>query len=136
MKWSTTFSGSVKPSKQRMYVRNAPLHIRSTLLGSHLSKDLRQKLKKRSLRVRKGDKVKVLRGQHKGKTGTVERVDTKRMKIFITGVEFSKKDGSKAMYPVHPSKLLIQELHADKRRLGSAEQVRRASSSKPGSEQK
>ncbi len=136
MKWSATFSGSVKPSKQRMYVRNAPLHIKNTLLGSHLSKDLRQKLKKRSLRVRKGDKVKVLRGQHKGKTGTVDRVDTQRMKIFITGIEFSKKDGSKAMYPVHPSKLLIQELHADKRRLSSDEQVRRASSQKLGSEHK
>jgi large subunit ribosomal protein L24 len=118
MKWNTTFSGSVKPGKQRKFVRNAPLHIKSTLLGSHLSKDLRQKLKKRSLRVRKGDKVKVLRGQHKGKTGTVDRVDTNRMKVFITGIEFPKKDGSKAMYPIHPSKLLIQELHADKRRLG------------------
>ncbi|MEM3154691.1 MAG: 50S ribosomal protein L24 [Candidatus Woesearchaeota archaeon] len=119
MNWNTTFSGSVKPSKQRAFVRNAPLHIRTTLVGSHLSKDLRQKLKKRSLRVRKGDKVKIMRGQHKGKTGTVDRVDTKRMKIFITGVDFTKKDGSKALYPVHPSQLLIQELHTDKRRLSS-----------------
>ena len=118
MKWNTSFSASVKPGKQRTYVRAAPLHIRNTFLGSHLSKDLRNKLKMRSLRVRKGDKVKVLRGQHKGKTGTVDRVDTKRMKVFINGVEFNKKDGSKAMYPVHPSKLLIQELQADKRRLG------------------
>ncbi len=118
MKWNTSFSGSVKPAKQRTYVREAPLHVRNTFLCSHLSKDLRNKLKMRALRVRKGDKVKVLRGQHKGKTGTVDRVDTKRMKVFINGVEFSKKDGSKAMYPVHPSKLLIQELQADKRRLG------------------
>lgn len=119
MKWNTSFSGSVKPSKQRAYVREAPLHIRNTFLCSHLSKDLKNKLKTRSLRVRKGDKVKVMRGQHKGKTGTVDRVDTKRMKVFINGVEFNKKDGSKAMYPVHPSKLLIQELQADKRRLST-----------------
>ena len=118
MKWNASFSGSVKPGKQRTYVRNAPLHIRSTLLGSHLSKDLRQKLKKRSLRVRKGDKVKVMRGQHKGKTGTIDRVDTKRMKVFITGIETIKKDGSKALYAIHPSQLLIQELQSDKRRLG------------------
>ena len=117
MKWNTTFSGSVKPGKQRTYVRNAPLHIRSTLLGSHLSRDLRQKLKKRSLRVRKGDKVKVMRGQHKGKTGTVDRVNTTRMKVFITGIEMVKKDGSKALYAIHPSQLLIQELQTDKRRL-------------------
>ena len=118
MKWNTSYTGSVKPSKQRNYVRNAPLHVRNTFLGSHLSKDLRQKLKIRALRVRKGDKIKVLRGQHKGKTGTVDRVDTKRMKVFITGIEFSKKDGSKSLYPVHPSKIMIQELHTDKRRLG------------------
>ncbi len=118
MKWNTVFSASVKPGKQRTYVRNAPLHVRNTFLGSHLSKDLRQKLKMRALRVRKGDKVKVMRGQHKGKTGTVDRVDTERKKVFITGIEFAKKDGSKALYPVHPSKLMIQELHSDKRRLG------------------
>ncbi len=119
MSWNTTWTGSVKPRKQRAYVRNAPLHVRNTLVCSHLSKELRQKLKHRSLRVRKGDKVKVLRGQYKGKNGTVDRIDTKRMKIYITGVEFNKKDGSKALYPVHPSKLLIQELEGtDKRRLG------------------
>ncbi len=119
MKWNTSWSGSVKPSKQRNYVRNAPLHVRTTFLGSHLSKELRQKLKRRSIRARKGDKVKIMRGQYKGKAGTIDRVDTKRMKIYITGVEFSKKDGSKALYPVNPSNLLVQELEGtDKRRLG------------------
>jgi len=117
MKWNTSWTGSKKPTKQRNYVRNAPLHIRNTLLGSHLSKDLRQKLKHRSLRVRKGDKVKVMRGQHKGKIGIVDRLNVKRMKVYITGVEFTKKDGSKAMYPIQPSNLLIQELQPDKRRL-------------------
>lgn len=118
MNWTTNWKASVKPSKQRKYVRNAPVHVRSTLLGSNLSKTLRQKLKTRSLRVRKGDKVKVMRGQHKGKMGTVDRVDTKRMKVFITGIEFTKKDGSKSLYPVHPSKIMIQEIEGtDKRRL-------------------
>ena len=118
MKWNTTWKGSKKPTKQRNYVKKAPIHIRNTLLGSHLSKDLIQKLKTRSLRARKGDKVKVIRGQHKGKTGTIDRVNTKRAKIYVTGVEFTKKDGSKAMYPVHPSNLIITEIQSDKRRLG------------------
>lgn len=121
-KWSTKWNSSKKPRKQRNYVRNAPLHVRSTLLGSHLSKELRAKHNTRSLRVRKGDKVKVIRGQHKGKTGTVDRVSTKYAKVYITGVEFIKKDGSKAMYPIKPSNLIIQELHADKRRI---EQVKK-----------
>ena len=98
------------------------MHVRNTLVKSHLSKDLRQKLKRRSLRVRKGDKVKVARGQYSGKNGTVDRIDTKRMKVLITGVEFAKKDGSKALYPIHASNLIIQELEGtDKRRLTQQE---------------
>ena len=119
MNWTKTWKASVKPSKQRKYVRNAPAHVRSKLPVSHLSKDLKQKHKSRSLRVIKGDKVKVTRGQYKNKTGTVDRVDTKRMKVFITGIDFAKRDGSKSMYPIHPSNLLIQELNTnDKLRLG------------------
>jgi len=118
MTWSSSWKASKKPRKQRNYVRNAPLHIRNKLVGSHLSKDLREKLKKRSLRVRKGDKIKVMIGQHKGKSGPVEKVDTKRMKVYITGIEFVKKDGSKSLYPVNPSNLLIQDIAEDKRRIG------------------
>ncbi len=119
MNWSSTWKASKKPSKQRKYVYNAPLHVRSSFPSSHLSKDLRASLKCRSLRVRKGDKVKVLRGQFKGKTGAVDRIDTKRMKVFIAGLEFVKKEGQKVLYPIHPSKLLIQVADtSDKRRLG------------------
>ena len=60
-----------------------------------------------------------MRGQYKSKNGTVDRVDTSRMKIYITGIEITKKDGSKALYPIHPSNLIIQDLEgSDKRRLG------------------
>lgn len=116
--WTSHWNASKKPRKQRNYVRNAPLHVRGNLASSHLSKELRAKHKTRSMRVRKGDKVKVLRGQHKGKTGTVDRVDTKRAKAFITGIEIVKKDGSKAMYPINSTNLLITELQQDKKRIG------------------
>lgn len=118
-KWSSTWKASIKPSKQRKYVHNAPLHVRNSLPVSHLSKELRASLKRRSLRVRRGDKVKVLRGCFKGKIGTVERVDAKQMKIFISGIGLVKKEGQKAFYPIHPSKILIQVADtSDKRRLG------------------
>lgn len=116
MNWSPSWISSKKPTKQRKYVKNAPLHVRSALLCSHLSKELAKKLNTRSLRVRKGDKVTVMRGQHKGKSGTVDRVDTQKARIYITGVEVPKRDGSKAMYPIHPSKLMIKEIATDKRR--------------------
>lgn len=117
MNWSPTWISSKKPTKQRKYVKNAPLHLRSALLCSHLSKELAKKHNTRSLRVRKGDKVTVMRGQHKGKSGTVDWIDTERARIYITGVEAPKRDGSKALYPIHPSKLMIKEIATDKRRL-------------------
>ena len=119
MNWSSSWKSSKQPRKQRNYASDAPMHVRSKLLGSHVAKDLRAKTNTRSLRIRKGDKVKIMRGQFKGKTGSVDRVDTTREKVFITGIEFTKKDGSKAMYPIHTSNILIQDVEgSDKRRLG------------------
>ncbi|MCB1084317.1 MAG: KOW motif-containing protein, partial [Simkania sp.] len=45
--------------------------------------------------MRTGDKVKVLRGQFKGKTGTVDRVDINKERIYVSGVETVKKEGGK-----------------------------------------
>jgi len=115
--WSKDWKASKQPKKQRKYFHNLPAHLKGKLLSSHLSKELHKKYAMRSMRARKGDKVKVMRGQNKGKTGTIEMVDTKNIKIYITGVEFTKRDGSKTKQPVHPSNVLIQELNtSDKRR--------------------
>jgi len=118
--WSAHWKGSVKPSKQRKYVREAPLHVKRNLLAAHLSKELRGKHKMRAIPVRVGDKVTVMTGQFRKKSGKVERVDVKKSKVYVAGVEFTKKDGSKAAYPVHASNIIITELHHDKRRLGEA----------------
>lgn len=104
---------SKQPRKQRKYRYNAPLHIKSKFLASHLSKELRKKYNKRNATVRKGDKIKILRGQFKGKVGKIDRVDLKRTKVYITGIEIAKKDGTKTFYPIHPSNLLITELNLD-----------------------
>ncbi len=116
--WNRNWKKSVQPRKQRVYVYNAPAHARNEFIVSHLSKELRAKHKRRAVRVKVGDKVKVMRGTFRNKLGKVERINVKEQKVYITGVELVKRDGSKAMFPVHPSNLLIQELDlADKRRL-------------------
>lgn len=116
--WSSAWVGSKKPSKQRSFTRFAPAHAKGSLLGSHLAKPLAEKLNMRSLRVRKGDTVKVMRGQYAGKSGKVNRIDVENMRVFIDGVEFPKRDGSKGLYPLHPSKIMITDLEGkDKRRL-------------------
>ena len=45
-------------------------------------------------KFKKGDKVKVMRGQFKKHVGKVERIDLKKSNIFIEGIEISKKDSS------------------------------------------
>jgi large subunit ribosomal protein L24 len=121
-KWTKTWKASKQPRRQHAYTRNAPQHTLGSLLASHMSKELRQKYRQRSIRIRTGDKVRIMRGTYRNRTGKVERVDTKKQKAYITGIEVAKRDGSKALVPLHPSNLLIQELDlADKRRLGQTE---------------
>lgn len=115
--WSSSWKASKQPRKQRKYVYNAPYHIKHKFLGSHVSKELKTKYNKRTVPVRKGDKIKVMRGTHKGKTGTVERVSVKKTMVYVTGIENTKKDGSKTLIPLKPSNLMITELNLnDKKR--------------------
>lgn len=116
-KWSRSWKGSKSRRKQIKYVKNAPLNIRKRFMTSTLSKELKKKYKKRNMRVRKGDKVKVMRGQFNKTTGKIIRVDTTRIRTYVEGAELIKKDGSKTQYPIHPSNLMIIELNLeDKKR--------------------
>lgn len=73
-------------------------------------KALRASLKKRSLPVRKGDKVKVLRGKFKKKEGKVVSVDLKKSRVFVEGCVLKKQGGKEVLAAIHPSNLLIVEL--------------------------
>jgi large subunit ribosomal protein L24 len=115
--FSTHWVSSKQPRKQRKYRYNAPLHIKGKFVAAHLSKELRGKHNTRALRVRTGDEVTVMRGQFSGRSGKVERVDTIHTKIFIAGVDSTKRDGTKKLYPINPSNLIITKLADDKRRL-------------------
>lgn len=115
--FSTSWKSSKKPKKQKKYLKNSPLHIRNKFLQVHLSDDLIKKIGKKTLRVRKGDKVKIMKGQFKDKTGSVEKVDTKKFKVYVTGVEFQKKEGSKIKFPIPLSNIMIMEMNtSDKKR--------------------
>jgi len=131
--FSNAWISSVKPAKQRKYRFNAPLHIKGEFLNAHLSKDLRTKYGRRSLRVRTGDKVRIMRGQFKRQEGKVEEVDVIRSRLFITKVEHTKRDGTKARYPIQPSNVLIVEINTDDKmrmaKLKNEKVVKKASSS-------
>jgi large subunit ribosomal protein L24 len=116
-KFSKSWNSSVKPNKQRKFRFNAPLHIKSGFLNVHLSKELRQKYGIRSLRVRVGDRVKILRGQFKKQDAKVEEINIKNSSIYLSKVEHTKRDGTKARYPINPSNVMITELNTeDKKR--------------------
>ena len=113
--FSTHWKQSVQPRKQRKYRYEAPLHIRQHWLHVHLSKELRQKYLRRNASVRKGDKVKVLRGQFRGKEGRVERINIKLSKVYVNGVEFIKADGSKKQHGLPAANLILTEIDLNDR---------------------
>ncbi len=115
--FKTGWNASSQARKQRKFRANAPLHRKSVFLNATLSKDLREKHKRRSLRVRQGDEVEVLRGAFKGKKGVVDSVDTRNQRLVVRGVELAKRDGSKAPHPVNVSNVRITKLIEDKRRI-------------------
>ncbi|ADP77662.1 LSU ribosomal protein L24P [Methanothermus fervidus DSM 2088] len=102
---------SKQPRKQRKFLREAPLHIRQKIMRSTLSKELRKKYKRRTVPIRRGDKVEVMRGDFKGHVGKVENVDLKRYRVYVEGVTIQKADGTSTYYPLHPSNLRIVELN-------------------------
>lgn len=124
--FSNKWKSSSQPRKQRKYQANAPFHTKHKFLSAHLSKSLREKHGKRSLPVRKGDEVLVMRGSFKKKKAKVSAVNTKRTRIVLENIQRSKKDGTKVNVYFHPSVLQITTLNLDdKNRIQVIERARK-----------
>lgn len=104
---------SSKPSKVRRSLFNAPIHQRSGRVSATLSEDLRTKHGLRSIRVVKGDSVKVLRGEYKGIEGKVIRVYTKAGRLSLEGVTREKIAGGTVPVRIHASKVAVTTLNLD-----------------------
>lgn len=104
---------SKQPRKQRKFRFNAPLHVRHKLMSVNLSEELREKYGRRSIPVRSGDTVQVMRGDFKDHEGKVEKVDLKNYRLMIEGVSVQKPDGNQVYHPIHPSNLMIVEMDLD-----------------------
>lgn len=111
--FSSAWKSSRKPRKQRKYRAEAPLHTKQKFVHVHLSKDLRKKYGKRSTGLRKGDKVRIMTGKFKKHEGKIESVDFRKTRIFVNGIEITKRDGTKKLIALHPSNLMITELSLD-----------------------
>ncbi len=136
--FATTWNKSTQPRKQRKYRYNAPLHTRQKFVHVHLSPELRAQHGTRAVMVKKGDKVKVMRGRFAKREGKVDRVSLKYEKVHIVGIEQVKRDGSKMTYGLPPSNLMIVELNLDdkKRKAKLTKKVDTAKSQSENTEKK
>lgn len=115
-KFSVKWKGSRQVRKQKKYRANAPLHLRKRFMSANLSKELRQKYGRRNVTLRKGDKVKIMRGEFRAKIGKISDIDLRKTRITIEGIQKQKKDGTKINVYFQPSKVQIVELIEGKKR--------------------
>jgi len=107
---------SSQPRKQRKARYDAPSHMRTKFLNAPLSASLREMYAKKTVRVIKGDTVKVTRGDHIGEEGLVDGIDTTNLKLIVHGVSSTKVDGTEVPRPIDASKVEITKLKLDDKR--------------------
>lgn len=96
-----------------MFYKLISKHKRDKFLGANLSENLREQQSKRSMRVIKGDTVRILRGEYVGIEGKVEKVNTEKSTLSIEGVQREKIRGGNVKVQVHASNVQIISLNTD-----------------------
>lgn len=102
-----------KPSKQRRMLHQAADHVRHRFFAAHLSPELRASHLLKTFQVRSGDTVRIMRGDHKGFEGKVNRIDKRKFRIYVEGLTREKVDGTTIFLPIHSSKVMITNLNLD-----------------------
>jgi large subunit ribosomal protein L24 len=84
-------------------------------MSAPLSPELMKSRGIKSIPVRKGDTVRVVRGDRKGFEGKISRIDLKNYRLYIEGLTREKVDGTTIFISLHPSKVVIKNLNLDDR---------------------
>ena len=104
----------MKPTKMRnKQIYYATMQTASSQLSGMLSKNLRKKYGKRSVRIVEGDSVKVIRGEFNGVDGKVTKVSASNGGLTIEGVKKEKLKGEKYDVFIHTSNIEITGLNTD-----------------------
>jgi large subunit ribosomal protein L24 len=85
----------------------------STQLSASLSKELRKKYHKKSIRIIEGDTVKVIRGEFDGVDGKVTKVSLADNGINIEGVKKDKIKGDKFDVFINTTNIVITGINSD-----------------------
>lgn len=105
---------SASSSKVRLKtIAVTPKHVRDKNICSTLIDDLREQYKRRSIRVIKGDTVRVMRGEYSGIEGKVEKVNTNHGTLSIEGVQREKVRGGNVKVQIHSSNVRVSGLNLD-----------------------
>ncbi|WP_337863134.1 50S ribosomal protein L24 [Nitrososphaera sp.] len=92
---------------------HVPKHRLDKMVGATLADNLRQQYKRRSVRVIKGDTVRVMRGEYKGVEGKVDKVYTENGTLEIEGIQHEKVRGGQVKVPIHASNVMVTSLKLD-----------------------
>ena len=87
--------------------------VRNKQIGATLSKQLRQKYHRRSIRIVNGDTVKIIRGEYKGIDGKVTKISLEKNSIAVEGVQREKLKGGKIDLYIHSSNTVITSLNTE-----------------------
>ena len=104
----------MKPTKVRNHqTYRATNQVVNKQICAPISKDLRKKYSRRSVRVMIDDTAKVIRGEYKGITGKISRISTDNNGIAIEGNKKEKLKGEKVDVFIHSTNVIITGLNTD-----------------------
>jgi len=102
-----------RPSKQRKALYDSRGQRIRKLMSASLSEELRGTHGRRLYQVRKGDTVKILRGDYAGVEGKVTEIDRGGRRLFVEGVTRETTSGTSSNVSVHCSKVVVTKLNLD-----------------------
>jgi large subunit ribosomal protein L24 len=104
---------TIQPRKQHKMLYQAPSHIRYKHFSAPLAPALKTSYRINSIPVRTGDTVRIMRGDRKGMEGKVTKINREKYQLFVEGVTREKVDGLAVQIPIHPSKVMVTNLHLE-----------------------
>ena len=104
----------MKPTKNRNHQTYRAINqIVNKQICAPISKDLRKKYSRRSVRIMTDDTVKVVRGEYKGLTGKVTKISIESSGVAIEGNKKEKLKGEKIDVYIHSTNMIITSLNTD-----------------------
>ncbi|KKK20777.1 hypothetical protein P175DRAFT_0494290 [Aspergillus ochraceoroseus IBT 24754] len=103
-------------SKSRKAHFSAPSSERRVRMSAPLSKELREKYNVRSIPLRKGDEISIVRGSNKGRDGKITSVYRLKYVIHVERVVREKSNGQSVPLGISASNVVVTKLHLDKDR--------------------